>query len=94
MRNFAKPPVPLRTRPNSKWWQYFLHPHKARRAVSIHDPGSLRQHSIVAYKTGTQQTVNLVLDTIRLAMKREKKGPLRAHATATSFSTPRKHTST
>ena len=27
----------------------------------------------MAYKTGTQQTVNLVLDTIRLAMRREKK---------------------
>ena len=33
----------------------------------------LYDNSIVAYKTGTQQTVNLVLDTIRLAMKREKK---------------------
>ena len=32
----------------------------------------LYDNSIVAYKTGTQQTVNLVLDTIRLAMKREK----------------------
>ena len=30
-------------------------------------------NSIVAYKTATQQTVNLVLDTIRLAMKRERK---------------------
>ena len=30
-------------------------------------------NSIVAYKTGTRQSVNLVLDTIRLAMKREKK---------------------
>ena len=29
--------------------------------------------SIVAYKKASQQTVNLVLDTIRLAMKREKK---------------------
>ena len=28
---------------------------------------------IVAYKTGTIQTVNLVLDTIRLAMRKEKK---------------------
>ena len=28
---------------------------------------------IVAYKTATQQTVNLVMDTIRLAMKAEKK---------------------
>ena len=30
-------------------------------------------NSIVAYKTAAQQTVNLVLDTIRLAMKNEKK---------------------
>ena len=33
----------------------------------------LNDNSIVAYKTGTEQTVNLVLDTIRLAMKLEKK---------------------
>ena len=33
----------------------------------------LYDNSIVAYKTATQQTVNLVLDTIRLAMKCEKK---------------------
>ena len=33
----------------------------------------LYDNSIVAYKTGTEQTVNLVLDTIRLAMKQEKK---------------------
>ena len=33
----------------------------------------LYDNSIVAYKTGTQQTVNLVLDTIRLAVKQEKK---------------------
>jgi transposase InsO family protein len=33
----------------------------------------LYDNSIVAYKTGTQQTVNLVLDTIRLAMKSEKR---------------------
>ena len=33
----------------------------------------LYDNSIVAYKTGSQQTVNLVLDTIRLAMKKEKK---------------------
>ena len=29
-------------------------------------------NSIVAYKTASRQTVNLVLDTIRLAMKKEK----------------------
>ena len=33
----------------------------------------LFDNSIVAYKTGTSQTVNLVLDTIRLAMQKEKK---------------------
>lgn len=33
----------------------------------------LYDNSIVANKTAAQQTVNLVLDTIRLAMKREKK---------------------
>ena len=32
----------------------------------------LYDNSIVAYKTGTQQTVNLVLDTIRLAMEQLK----------------------
>ena len=31
-------------------------------------------NSIVAYKTAVQQTASLVLDTIRLAMKDEKKG--------------------
>jgi len=33
----------------------------------------LYDNSIVAYKTAAQQTVNLVLDTIRLAMKKEKR---------------------
>ena len=32
----------------------------------------LYDNSIVAYKTARRQTVNLVLDTIRLAMKKEK----------------------
>ena len=36
----------------------------------IHD---LYDNSIVAYKTTSYHTVNLVLDTIRLAMKAEKK---------------------
>ena len=33
----------------------------------------LYDNTIVAYKTGTEQTVNLVLDTIHLAMKQVKK---------------------
>ena len=33
----------------------------------------LYDNRIAAHKTGTQQTVNLVLDTIRFAMRKEKK---------------------
>ena len=43
----------------------------------------LYDNSIVAYKTAASQTVNLVLDTIRLAMRREKKkvaGELQLHS--------------
>ena len=51
---------------------HLLHPYEARLPYlsMIRD---LYDNSIVAYKTGTQQTVNLVLDTIRLAMKEETK---------------------
>ena len=35
----------------------------------------LCDNGIAACKTGTRQTVNLVLDTIRPAMKKEKKRP-------------------
>ena len=35
----------------------------------------LYDNSIVAYKTSSQQTVNLVLDTIRLAIRKEKTSP-------------------
>ena len=61
-------------RPNSKWVTDISYNSRALRGVlylsMIRD---LYDNSIVAYKTGTQQTVNLVLDTIRLAMKWEKK---------------------
>ena len=55
----------------------------------------LYDNSIVAYKTGTQQTVNLVLDTIRFAMRKEKRGSLRScSSTATkAFNTHPKHIS-
>ena len=33
----------------------------------------LYDNRIAAHKTGTQQTVDLVLDTIRFAMRKEKK---------------------
>lgn len=40
----------------------------------------LYDNSIVAYKTATQQTVNPVLDTIRLAVKQEKRESLRSYS--------------
>ena len=83
-------------RPNSKWVTDISYIHTKQGVLYLSMIRDLYDNSIVAYKTGTQQTVNLVLDTIRLAMKRGKKGPLRSStSTATKdFSTPRKHTST
>ena len=49
-----------------------LHPHQAG-ILYLSMVRDLYGDSIVAYKTGTQQTVNLVLDTIRLAMRRKKR---------------------
>ena len=60
-------------RPNSKWVtniSYIQTKQGVRYLSMIRD---LYDNSIVARKTGTQQTVNLVLDTLRLAMKKEKK---------------------
>ena len=36
-------------------------------------------NSIVTYKTGTRQTVNLILDSIQLAMKKEERESLRCY---------------
>ena len=58
---------------NSKWVtdiSYIITPKGTLYLSMIRD---LFDNSIVAYKTGTQQTVNLVLDTIRLAVRKEKK---------------------
>ena len=55
----------------------------------------LYDNSIVAYKTGTEQTVNLVLDTIHLAMRQEKNrvtAELQLHSDR-AFNIPLKHIS-
>ena len=59
--------------PNSKWVTDISYIHTKQGVLYLSMIRDLYDNSIVAYKTGTQQTVNLVLDTIRLAMKREKK---------------------
>ena len=60
-------------RPNTKWVTDISYIHTKEGVLYLSMIRDLYDNSIVAYKTATQQTVNLVLDTIRLAMKREKK---------------------
>ena len=60
-------------KPNSKWVTDISYIHTPEGVLYLSMIRDLYDNSIVAYKTGTQQTVNLVLDTIRLAMKTEKK---------------------
>ncbi len=59
--------------PNRKWVTDISYIHTRQGVLYLSIIRDLYDNSIVAYKTGTEQTVNLVLDTIRLAMKREKK---------------------
>ena len=60
-------------RPNHKWVTDISYIHTKQGVLYLSMIRDLYDNSIVAYKTGTQQTVNLVLDTIRLAMKQKKK---------------------
>ena len=60
-------------RPNHKWVTDISYIHTKQGILYLSMIRDLYDNSIVAYKTGTEQTINLVLDTIRLAMRREKK---------------------
>ena len=59
--------------PNSKWVTDISYIKTKQGVLYLSMIRDLYDNSIVAYKTATQQTVNLVLDTIRQAMKGEKK---------------------
>ena len=60
-------------RPNSKWVTDISYIQTKEGVLYLSMIRDLYDNSIVAYKTASRQTVNLVLDTIRLAMKKEKK---------------------
>ena len=60
------------SKPNSKWVTDISYIHTRQGVLYLSIIRDLYDNSIVACKTGTEQTVNLVLDTIRLAMKQEK----------------------
>ena len=68
-------------RPNSKWVTDISYIHTEQGVLYLSMIRDLYDNSIVAYKTATSQAVNLVLDTIRLAVKKEKvAGELRLHS--------------
>ena len=60
-------------RPNSKWGTDISYIHTKQGVLYLSMIRDLYDNNIVVCKTGTQQTVNLVLDTIRLDVKQEKK---------------------
>ena len=60
-------------RPNSKWVTDISYIHTKQGVLYLSMIRDLYDNNIVVCKTGTQQTVNLVLDTIRLDVKQEKK---------------------
>ena len=60
-------------RPNAKWVTDISYIHTKEGVLYLSMIRDLYDNSIVAYKVASRQTVSLVLDTIRLAMKNQKK---------------------
>ena len=59
-------------RPNTKWVTDISYIHTKEGVLYLSIIRDLYDNSIVAYKTASRQTVNLVLDAFRRAMKKEK----------------------
>ena len=59
-------------RPNQKWVTDISYIHTKQGVLYLSIIRDLYDNSIVAYKTGTEQNINLVLSTIRAAIKKEK----------------------
>ena len=60
-------------KPNTKWVTDISYIHTKEGVLYLSMIRDLYDNSIIAYKVASRQTVSLVLDTIRLAMKNEKK---------------------
>lgn len=68
-------------KPNEKWVTDISYIHTGEGVLYLSMIRDLYDNSIVSYKTGVQQTNSLVLDTIRIAMKKEKvTGGLQLHS--------------
>jgi transposase InsO family protein len=59
------------TRPNQKWATDISYIHTNQGVLYLSMIRDLYDNSIVAFKTGTKQTVNLVLNTIKMAKEKE-----------------------
>ena len=59
-------------RPNQKWVTDISYIHTKQGVLYLSVIRDLYDNSIVSYKTGTEQNVNLILSTIRDATKKEK----------------------
>ena len=59
-------------RPNAKWVTDISYIHTAQGVLYLSMIRDLYDNSIVAYKIGTEQTVNLVLNTIKAAVQKEE----------------------
>ncbi|WP_419824114.1 IS3 family transposase [Anoxybacterium hadale] len=59
-------------RPNAKWATDISYIHTAQGVLYLSIIRDLYDNSIVAYRTGTKQTANLVLRTIKAAMSKVK----------------------
>ena len=59
-------------RPNQKWVTDISYIKTSQGTLYLSIIRDLYDNSIVAYKTGTEQNINLVLQTIREAQKKEK----------------------
>lgn len=59
-------------KPNLKWVTDISYIHTSQGVLYLSIIRDLYDNSIVSYKTGTEQNVNLVLQTIRQAKKKEK----------------------
>lgn len=60
------------TKPNQKWVTDISYIHTGQGVLYLSIIRDLFDRSIIAYKTGTEQSVNLVLNTIRAAKQKEK----------------------
>ena len=79
-------------RPNQKWVTDISYIKTEQGVLYLSVIRDLYDNSIVAYKTGTEQNINLVLQTIKDAKKKRKKSLQRCNSTVTkAFNIHHKH---